>query len=85
VVGFEIQIKSGRVVSFPTVPTGWDISIDNDPSWDTQLRGSSKVGAAALDVKFFGGFLVIEKDESLGLKFEAKGEIIVTEDFEHGR
>ncbi len=39
------------------------------------------VGAAALDSSFFRDFLTVEKSEPLGVPFDVRGEVIVTEDF----
>jgi len=85
IVGFQIRLKSARFFSLPSVPLGWDISIDNDPSWHTEMKGTVEVGAGALDPDFLRDFVVVEKDTTLGLPFEAEGEIDVTKDFEHVR
>ena len=82
VVGFKIQIKSGRIAAAPNVPIGWHVTIDNDASWRTSIEGTVEVGAAALDSTFFQEFLVVEKNESMGIPFEIKGEVDVSEDFE---
>ena len=81
IVGFEIHVRPGRIAALPTIPIGWNIQIDNDPSWDTSITGSVTVGAAALDCKFFKRFLVVEKSEPMGGHFDIQGEIIVTKDF----
>lgn len=81
IVGFEIHIKSGRIAQLLNVPIGWDVSVDNDASWNTVIKGSSTVGAAALDPTFFRNFLVVEKNESLGIPFDVEGEVVVTQDF----
>ena len=85
VIGFEIHITSGRIAALPSAPIGWVISVDNDPSWNTVLKGSVVVGAAAVGRDFFKEFLVIEKNASLGLPFDVRGEIVVTEDFSKER
>ncbi len=81
VVGFQIHIASGRIAALPNIPVGWNVSVDNNPSWTTEIEASSKVGAAAVDPGFFREFLFIEKDESLDVPFQISGEIVVTEDF----
>ncbi|MGB9234562.1 MAG: hypothetical protein WCC04_09120 [Terriglobales bacterium] len=81
VVGFELHIKAGRIAKLPNVPSGWNISIGNDPSWNTDIEGTMIVGAAALDSSFFRDFLTVEKSEPLGVPFDVRGEVIVTEDF----
>jgi len=45
------------------------------------VRASSRVGAAAVDASFFKNFIVIEKNESLGLLFDVSDDIVVTRDF----
>ncbi len=81
VVGFEVHVVSGRIAALPNIPIGWNMSIDNNPSWTTEIVASVKVGAAAVDPGFFREFLLIEKDESLGVPFQMSGEVVVTEDF----
>ncbi len=81
VVGFEIHIASGRIAALPNIPIGWNVFVDNNPSWTTEIKASSKVGAAAVAPGFFREFLFIEKDESLDVPFQISGEIVVTEDF----
>jgi hypothetical protein len=81
VVGFEIHVASGRIAALPNIPIGWNVFVDNSPSWATKIEASSKVGAAAVAPGFFREFLFIEKDESLGVPFQISGEIVVTEDF----
>jgi len=81
VVGFEFHLKSGRIAQLPNVPIGWNVSVDNDASWNTVIKASSTVGAAAVDPSFFRNFLVVEKNESLGIPFDVEGEVVLTEDF----
>lgn len=38
VVAFTARIVSGRVFSIPNVPMGWNINVDNDPSWRTSIK-----------------------------------------------
>ena len=80
-VGFEFHVKSGRIAAVPGIPAGWDVHIENNPTWNAVIRASSMVGAAAVDASFFKNFIVIEKNESLGLPFDVSGEIVVTRDF----
>lgn len=86
VCGFEIKVKSGRIATLPNAPIGWNVSINNDPSWDASIEASIIVGSAAVNPNFFRNFLVIEKNESSGFApFDLQGEVIVTKDFEHER
>lgn len=64
IVGFELHLKSARIVSMPKIPIGWSFSVDNDPSWNTAVQGNILVGSAALDSGFFRRFLLIERDDS---------------------
>jgi hypothetical protein len=83
VVGFELRVRSGRIAQLPNVPIGWNVSVDNDPSWNTKMGGSIAVGAAALDANFFRRFVVVEeeKDAPTEMPFALEGEVIVTTDF----
>jgi len=83
IVGFEIHVRSGRIALLPNVPIGWNISVDNDPSWNTVIKGSIDVGAAAMDPDFLRDFMVVEmeRDAPSDAHFDLQGEVIVTSDF----
>lgn len=85
VVGFDIHFTSGRIAAMPKVPMGWTISVSNDASWLTSIEGRIIVGAAAVGPSFFRGFILIEIDRSLEIPFDAKGEVVVSEDFVNER
>jgi hypothetical protein len=46
---FDLHIRSAMIVRVRTIPIGWRIDIDNDPSWITQISGVAVVGAADLE------------------------------------
>lgn len=81
IVGFEFKITSGRVAKVLNAPIGWDISVENDPSWNTRIRGSILVAAAAVNASLLHDFAVIEQNENLGNAFQVRGEVIVSRDF----
>lgn len=87
IVGFEIHIRSGRIALLPNTPIGWNFSVDNDPSWNTVIKGSIDVGAAAMDPDFLRDLIVVEmeKDAPSNMPFDLQGEIIVTSDFSSER
>lgn len=85
IVGFEIKITAGGIVSMPRIPMGWDLAINNDPTWNTKLVGSVIVGAAALQQNSFTDFVIIDKNEFGDLTFAIKGEVITTKDFVNQR
>jgi hypothetical protein len=45
----DLHIRSAMIIGFRTIPVGWQINIDNDPSWMTQVSGIAIVGAAWLE------------------------------------
>ncbi len=64
IAGFEINIKSGKIQSVPNVPIGWELVIDNDPSWTTSIKGTAIVGSAFLgsnDKNLLENMLTIER------------------------
>ena len=87
IIGFEIHVRSGRIALLPNMPIGWNISVDNDPSWNTVIKGSIDVGAAAMDAEFLRDFIVVEveKDAPPDMPLDLKGEVIVTSDFSSER
>jgi hypothetical protein len=48
VAGFDFKISGGQVAGFPQIPSGWRITIDNDPSWSSEISGTAIVGATFL-------------------------------------
>ncbi len=85
VVGFSVEVDSGRIVSAPNAPIGWNLTIDNEPSWRTNLTATVIVGAAALDARFFQNFVVIEKSSLGGVPFAVRCEVDVTKDWQSVR
>jgi len=85
VVGFSVDVDSGRIASALKVPIGWSFAIDNDASWSTKLTAMVEVGAAALDAGFFRKFIVIEKSSLGGAPFAVRCEVVVTRDFKSER
>jgi len=49
------------------------------------VYGAIVVGAAALDLRFFKDFVVVEKTTSLGLTFEVEASLVVSDDFQKER
>jgi len=81
VVGFDFEVASGRIAQITDIPIGWNISVDNDPSWNTKIHASLQVAAAALDDSFFKEFVVIEKELNAKSPFEIVGKVVVSTDF----
>ena len=52
VVGFDFEVTSGRIAKITDMPIGWNVSVDNDPSWNTKIHASGLVAAAALNGSF---------------------------------
>jgi hypothetical protein len=85
IVGFHIEVTSGRIAQVPDMPIGWNASVDNDPSWNTKIDASLIVAAAALNSSFFRDFIVLEKEPGSDNSFDLSGEIIVSKDFSSTR
>ena len=86
IVQIDIHADSSSFEAVSPLPVGWSITIDNDPSWRTQLIGSCSVGAAAIDSEKLSKMhfrMVIS--EFGGLKFALNASATVTKDFEHTR
>lgn len=84
IVGFSLQISGGTIRSYPHVPSGWFISIANDPG-SAEIRGNIQVGAAALSPDDFESFVGIQKLDLPDLKLTLALEVVVTADFEQER
>ena len=85
VVAFEINVMAGGIYRLDRLPMGWNIVVNNDPSWRTAVKGSIEVGAAALSADYFHAFMVVRKFEYANLAFELGGRVLVTKDFQHER
>ena len=81
VVGFDFEVTSGRIAQITDIPIGWNISVDNDASWNTKIHASVLVAAAALDGSYFKDFAVIEKEGNAETPLEIIGRIAVSTDF----
>jgi hypothetical protein len=81
VVGFRFDVTSGRIAQIADMPAGWNISVGNDPSWNTKVEASIVVAAAAVDPSFFKDFAVIEEEQKPERPFNLAGEVDVSLDF----
>lgn len=50
---FDLHFKSAIVTSFPRVPVGWRIEIDNEANWMTSVSGVAIEQAADLEKRAF--------------------------------
>jgi len=82
IVGYKLKVMSGKISSLLKVPIGWNIVVDNDPSWNTNISGSVIVGAAALKADYFNKFVQVEHFMQKDIEFDLSLEIITTTDFE---
>ena len=82
IVGFELKVTSGGICSLKSIPMGWNIQIDNDASWNTNMKGEIEVGSAALNQDFFKDFAVIKKAPQEDPPFDVEMVLITTRDFE---
>lgn len=57
--GFEVDISGGQIISFPNVPEGWGIFIENEPNQTARIGGNAAVGSAFLEPGFFDDFILI--------------------------
>ena len=48
VAGIDLAVKHGAIASLRSVPVGWELHINNDPSWNVKASGHALVGAAFL-------------------------------------
>ena|ERR1700735_2123950 len=73
VVGFDFDVTSGRIAQITDIPIGWNISADNDASWNTKIHAFVLVAAAALNGSYFKDFAVIERESEAETPFEIRG------------
>lgn len=80
---FKIAITSGRIKFMKDFPPGWDISINNDPSWNSAIHAAILVGAAALNPDKFNNLVCVEVINQQDIEFKLEGEIATTSDFKN--
>jgi hypothetical protein len=73
---FDLHLRSAMIVGFRTIPVGWQINIDNDPSWMTEVSGTAVVGAADLEASALRPWFVSVLPEPDG-RSERVGEIAI--------
>ncbi|MFZ2005313.1 MAG: hypothetical protein WB697_05415 [Stellaceae bacterium] len=71
---FDLHLRSAMIVDFRSIPVGWRINIDNDPSWITEVSGTAVVGAADLEASALRPWFVSLLGEP-GDRTERAGEI----------
>jgi hypothetical protein len=49
IAAFDLEIRHGAIASLRT-PVGWELKVNNDPSWNTKIGGHALVGAAFLQL-----------------------------------
>ena len=86
VVGLEVLIDAGSFVAIEPLPMGWFLTIDNDPSQQTSLKGDAGVGTAALEPRDLRNLRIRTRAVVFGgQRFSVSGTLVVTEDFQHER
>jgi hypothetical protein len=45
-----LEIRHGAIASLRSTPVGWELKINNYPSWNTKIGGHALVGAAFLQL-----------------------------------
>jgi hypothetical protein len=85
VVAFELTVRSGRIAALPAVPIGWNVSVENYPTWETRMTGSIVIGAAALSAAELTGFVVVEEYGTGAGTFDVELVLTVTADFSRER
>ena len=60
IMGLSLQIDGGKVNAIAHAPDGWQISIDNDPSWHGTFQATAVVGAAAISKAELGRMLTLQ-------------------------
>ncbi len=81
VIAFDLKASDGSASSLPNVPRGWFLSITNDASGMTEIRGNAQVGAAALDAGYFTKFVGLQRQSPAIPISNISLEVVVTTDF----
>ena len=81
IVAYRVKITAGGVYSIPHLSQGWTVTINNEGSWDSTIKGGITIGAAAEDLNYFNDFLVIAKMPGVTSTIGVEMEIFTTKDF----
>lgn len=80
---FDLRLSSAIVTSFPYVPAGWTINIDNNANWITEISGTAIEQSADLSPgSFADNFIHVAGIPSELLKYGMTKTIVVTGYFE---
>ena len=83
VVSFEINLVGASFVNIINVPRGWQVAIDNDPSWQTSIKGSVLVGAAWVSPAALAKMrFVIERSPDPKLTLKLSGTIASSKNYD---
>ena len=83
IVGIDVSLQAGSFVTIYGIPPGWLVTVDNDASWQTSLKGDAKIGSAALDATSMQRMsILVHRFEFGDLKFSLSGTLLVTKNFE---
>lgn len=87
IVGLNIKISYATFIYIYGLHNGWNVNIDNNPSWSSEIKSEIIVGAAALNLTEVGkikfGFETMDYQQTD--KLDINGIIYVTKDFEKTR
>ena len=76
---FDLHVSSAIIASFPYVPVGWRIHIDNSANWITEISGTAIEQAADLDPAVFAkNFILLAGIPPGLLKYGMTEKITVT-------
>ncbi len=83
IVSLEIHLADGSFCNALNLPPGWHFEFDNDPSWQTSIKGSVLVGAAWLTPEEFSKLqFVVEKGDLPDAKLALSGTVSTTKNYD---
>jgi hypothetical protein len=86
VVSLEITVTAGAFEAVDNMPVGWFFTIDNDASWQTNIKANTTVGAASLAAESLRNLhFIIRKKEFGDLRFSVSGMVSLTQNYEKAK
>ena len=79
VMGLQLDTHAAYFSAIRRMPPGWRLAIDNDGTWNSQVKGTAIVGAAALDPAALDGMFRVVTTKELG-PARLSGELLVVND-----
>ncbi len=83
ITALDIQVNAGTVQAIQNIPIGWNLTVEDDASWRSRIRGNSTIGAASLAPDELQRVaFIVRRNETDNFKFDVTGTFTISKSFE---